>query len=242
MLIGWMMLLTGVAIAWIAGYLRPYPGLTFIEHPWRAGAIAMLLAGMIVAYDRWLKRTPLGPVAMGSCRALNLLLGMSTASRVWCNGPPWSLHYEPAQLLIAGGMGVYVAGITWFARTEARDSNRVQLSAALAVMVAGLALVASYAWIGNAAHFPRGASQAIAQMRIMWPLLIMLIGVTIVRRAAMAVQRPIPSRVQQAVKTAILSIILLDAAIAMLVGPVYAVGVLLLLAPTLLLARWVYST
>ena len=33
----------------------------------------------VVAYDGVLKNTPLGPVAMGSCRTLNVLLGMSAA-------------------------------------------------------------------------------------------------------------------------------------------------------------------
>ena len=31
----------------------------------------------ILLYDAWLKRTPLGPLAMGACRMLNVLLGMS---------------------------------------------------------------------------------------------------------------------------------------------------------------------
>lgn len=240
--IGWGFLLAGVALAWIAGYLRPDPALTLIALPWRAGVVATLLAVMIVAYDRILKRTPLGPIAMGSCRFFNMLLGMSTASAMWTGGPPWTLYYEGGQLLIAGGLGVYVAGVTWFARTEAKESNSLQLVGAIGVMVAGVAMMATYVWIASEAHFPNTVSPALAQMRTMWPVLLLLIMVTIVRRAMMAVQRPIPSRVQATVKTAILSIILFDAAIAMLAGPMYAIGVLVLLAPTLLLGRWVYST
>jgi hypothetical protein len=45
------------------------------------------------------------------------------------------------------------------------------------------------------------------------------------------------------VKSAIVSLIVLDAAVCFLMsGPYAALGVLLLLAPMLLLGRWVYST
>jgi 4-hydroxybenzoate polyprenyltransferase len=180
---------------------------------------------------------------MGGCRFLNLLLGMSTASVLWCGGPAWALYYEPGQLLIASGLGVYVAGVTWFARTEAHESKSLHLAAAVGVMVAGVAMIAGYAWLPESVkHFPAGGGRALGQMATMWPLLIMLISVTIVRRSLMAVQNPTPQRVQQAVKLAIMSIILIDAAIALLVGPMYAIAVLALLAPALLLGRWVYST
>ena len=44
---------------------------------WPSGALAAGLAGAILLYDRWLKRTALGPVGMGMCRFLNVLLGLS---------------------------------------------------------------------------------------------------------------------------------------------------------------------
>jgi 4-hydroxybenzoate polyprenyltransferase len=239
--IGWALLAVGVVLGAVAGFLPTGDG-SPVALPFRSGVIATLLAIMVVAYDRVLKRTPLGPIAMGSCRFFNLLLGMSTASMVWCGGPAWALHYEPGQLLIAGGLGVYVAGVTWFARTEARESNSLVLVGAIGVMMIGVGMIAGYAWMPRAEHFPTSGSRALGQMATMWPMLIGLISVTIVRRAMMAVQRPTPQRVQQTVKMAILSIILFDAAIALLAGPMYAIGTLVLLAPTLLLGRWVYST
>lgn len=239
--LGWAMLALGVALGWLAGlFLFKNEAIAL---PYRSGVVATLLVAMIVAYNSLLKRTPLGPLAMGSCRFLNLLLGMSTASAYWTSGSAWTFYYSAGQLLLAGGLGVYVAGVTWFARTEADESKSLHLVGALCVLVAGLALIAGYAWMpGNEAHFRPNGPVALAQMRTMWPVLIMLIGVTIIRRAMLAVQRPIPSRVQATVKLAITSIILLDAAIAMLVGPMYAIGVLALLAPTVVLGYWVYST
>jgi hypothetical protein len=52
-----------------------------------------------------------------------------------------------------------------------------------------------------------------------------------------------PRMIQQAVKTCILALIALDAAVvAYVAGPVWAAVVLTLLAPTITLGRWVYST
>ena len=75
-------------------------------------------------------RTPLGPIAMGGCRGLNLLLGMSTAAVAW-HAP----HY-----VIAGGMAIYIAGVTLCARTEAVQSKRLPLAAGVVIMAAGLLL------------------------------------------------------------------------------------------------------
>src|SRR5579872_3523359 len=79
--------------------------------------IAAILAAMILAYDWLLKSTVLGPVAMGCCRSLNIMLGASATYFVW--GRP--------QVLVALAMGIYVAGVTWFARQEATKSKRFQL-------------------------------------------------------------------------------------------------------------------
>ena len=109
--------------------------------PWRAspgasafapGLIGALLAAAIVLYDLGLKRTPLGPVGMGACRMLNVLLGMSVLA-----GP-----FRPEHFLIAGGIGVYVAGIAWLARNETGRCDRRQILAAVLVMAAGIAMLA----------------------------------------------------------------------------------------------------
>ncbi len=179
---------------------------------------------------------------MGACRFFNLLLGMSIAGMIACGGPVWLLRFEYGQLLIAGGIGVYIAGVTWFARTEAKESSQLQLGLGLATMILGLLMLAAYASLPDLqhrdAHFTRVD-------KTMWQLLIVLLGFTVARRAAMAVYLPSPERVQVAVKQAIMSLIVLDAAICLVAGPngpYLAIGVLVLLAPMLLLGRWVYST
>ena len=114
---------------------------------WTSGTIVSLLALAVLLYDRWLKHTPLGPIAMGSCRFLNVLLGMS-AGRL-----PWST----AHWIVALGLGTYIVGVTWFARTEARRSSRPQLIAALLVICGGLGLLASFpSWASPTQFVPLG--------------------------------------------------------------------------------------
>ncbi len=233
--LGWGMLAVGVVLAWLAGFLTG--GEQGAASPWRPGVVATILAACIVAYDAVMKRTPVGPIFMGACRFFNILLGMSAAGYVASGGPVWLLRYEYGQLLIAGGVGVYISGVTWFARTEAKESNRGQLAGGLAVMVAGLVMIGLYPQLPDLPikHF-NGLNP------LMWQLLILLLSFTIFRSAAMAVYDPRPKRVQMSVKTAITSLIVIDAAICMIVGPYFAIGVLALLLPTLLLGQWVYST
>ena len=66
--LGWRLLVLGVALG---------TGAVFFTGQLRPGVVAALLATVILLYDAWLKRTPLGPLAMGACRMLNVLLGMS---------------------------------------------------------------------------------------------------------------------------------------------------------------------
>ena len=97
------------------------------------------LAVLIVLYNAGLKRTPLGPVAMGGCRMLNVLLGMSVLRG------PWRIEHWA----VAAGIGVYIAGVTWFARNDARRSDRRQLIAATLVMLAGVGLVGGLPWLSD---------------------------------------------------------------------------------------------
>src|SRR4029079_14673709 len=95
--------LGGVALAWLAG-LAPQPPAV------GSGVIALVLVPAILLYDAWLKRTPLGPLGMGACRFLNVLLGLSGA------GKPLT----GAGIHLAFAVGLYIVGVTWLARTEAR--------------------------------------------------------------------------------------------------------------------------
>jgi len=100
-----ILLLAGIALGWTAalavGKLLP-------------GIVASLLLACILIYNGLLKTTLLGPPTMGGCRMLNVLLGMSVAGG----------SFAAENWLVAGGIGLYIAGVTWFARTEAERSKR----------------------------------------------------------------------------------------------------------------------
>ena len=201
--------------------------------------IAILLVITIFAYDGAVKSTPLGPIFMGTCRFLNILLGASTA------GAAMGSVYQMPQVWVAGSMGLYVAGVTWFGRQEARQSPRAQLVGA--TIVVNIALLGLAAWITEIT-VPWGL--LIGAPGVANPLSVMflwgMIAVTINRRTFAAISRPTPDRVQPAMGTMLLSIVMLDA---MLIyfklgtpGLVYALVTVALLIPAILLRRWIAIT
>src|SRR6185436_9062725 len=143
---GFGLLVVGIILGAVAGYaVVAREGAPDV--PWRSGAIALLLAGSVLFYDGFLKRTLLGPLGMGLCRFLNVLLGMSVAHIA--PGPSWLLYYRPIELLAAAGIGLYIVGVTWFAKGEAGRSPVLNLLGGMAVMFAGVALVG---WWGSLIH------------------------------------------------------------------------------------------
>jgi 4-hydroxybenzoate polyprenyltransferase len=216
--LGAILILAGMLAAALADLLRA-------DGRWLALPLVIFLVVAIMAYDGWLKRTWAGPVAMGTCRFLNVLLGLSILG----HGPPaWGV-------LLALVVGVYIAGVTWFARTEARVSNRQMLVAAASVILASLFL---------ALAVPALAQQSEPGLRpsLLFPYLLVAFALYLALALVPAVRQPIPGRVQPAIKRAVLGLVLLDALLASaLVG---TLGLLLglLLLPGMVLGRWVYST
>ncbi len=216
--LGWLLLIIGTLLAWLA---VPIGG------DWRPGAVGTVLAGSIVAYNAVLKRTPLGPVGMGACRLLNVLLGMSLAPVAW----------QDQNWLVAGALGTYIAGVTWFARAESARSNRAYLLMATVVLLGGVGLLA---WVPEVTE---NAIPLLRQQPRRWITLIAVLGLLIGFRCFRAIADPSPSRVQVAVRQCLLSLVILDASICFVVwGTPGAIGVLLLLIPTVVLGRWIYST
>jgi hypothetical protein len=217
--IGRTLLILGVIVAYLC--IAVIPSL-------RPGIVASVLALLIYAYDRILKRTPLGPLAMGSCRFLNVLLGMSASTQ------PWTM----ANYLVAGGIGVYIVGITWFARREAVQSSKTHLLGGLITILAGIAMLWSFPRL-----LPQVEQTSILNAQLYWALLWVGIAILIGWRFVRAVMKPTPQFVQSAIKTGILSIIVLDATVAFgMRGCWPTIAILLLLLPAIFLGRWVYST
>ena len=200
----------------------------------RPAVVGLALAAAVWAYDRGLKRSPfLGPAAMGLCRGLNWLLGMTAAGMA--GGRLW---------LVPLGMGLYVAGVTLFARYEADDQSTAtdgtaaaggraadrlgSLGVGAAVMVAGLATAAGPVWRRAGAGLPlRGTPLPPETWLILWSI----IAASVLVRAVPALVAPSPARIQAAVGNAIMSIITLDAVLVLaFCGEQWALVVLMLLA------------
>jgi UbiA prenyltransferase family protein len=192
-------------------------------------AVAAILTGCIFLYDGLLKSTPVGPVVMGACRFLNVMLGASAAP-----GASLAGIWMPPQLHVAAGLGVYITGVTWFARNEAGTSPKAQLAAAMGTINLGFALLVAF--VMNWPGAPERQTQA--------ALALGMIALIINRRLFTALFDPAPAKVQAAVRTMLLSLIMLDASLVFFIqeNQTYAIGVALLLIPATLLGRFLAIT
>lgn len=154
--------------------------------------VAAGLAMAVVLYDAVSKRSPfLGPVNMGACRALNLMLGMTI---------------QPGALQTHAWLGllplVYIAGVTVLSRGEVAGGKRPV--AALALALVGL-VTAAAGWLAlRAPH------------TVIWwaPVLAAALAVRVVPPYWSAWRDPSPGRIRTAVRRGVLSLVLLDAVIA----------------------------
>jgi 4-hydroxybenzoate polyprenyltransferase len=185
--------------------------------------VGVLLSLSIVLYDAWLKRTPLGPLGMGLCRFLNVMLGLHAVA---VPRETWAWH-------LAAIVGLYIVGVTWFARREAEMSRRSQLLTATGVMLAALILALLLpAWWAPSERL---------ELRL-FPYLLVAWGIVIAPPIIRAINRPEPGNVQKAIKRCLMGLIGLDAVLAFAFVGWPALTILLLLAPAMWLGRWVYST
>jgi len=210
---GAVLLATGVLFALLAGVAvgRRGPDGNYLVAP----VLACSIVVAIFLYDGWLKRTPLGPVAMGLCRFLNVLLAVSVSgSLLW----PKGAH-------LAFVVGLYIIGVTWFARTEARLSNQWSLGGAFGVMLFALALALPLPL------YPRVVSSPV------FPYLLVALGVGVSLPVSQAVAVPTPDRVQAGVKRALMALVLLDATLATALAGTVGLIILVLMGPSLYLNR-----
>jgi 4-hydroxybenzoate polyprenyltransferase len=225
--LGWGLLASGVAFAALAGL----SGDGFLVAP-------VLVAGLIVAavllYDGWMKSTFLGPVSMGLCRFLNVLLGLTIAP----DGiPVWGF-------LLALVVGVYIVGVTWFARKEARISKQLELAAGALLMLTALPLALFLPVLGRQlARGQPGSTWTMGELgHVLFPYLLVAFGFYVGIPAAAAIRNPGPRQVQDAVKRAVLGLIVFDAVLATSLAGTAGLLLLVLLPPSLWLGKWVYST
>lgn len=179
-----------------------------------SGAVAAAIGVTALLYDGYAKTHPvLGPIAMGMCRALNLLLGVTLVPAALAE--VWAIAFLPL---------AHVAALTALSRGEVHGGRRVFPALALA---SGLLVAAVLAALGVA--------------RADWPAAAFVLSYAAVVGPpyARALRRPRDARaVHAAVKAGVLALVALDAAlVAVFAHALHGALVLLLLPASLALAR-----
>lgn len=180
-MLGVALLAVGVGAAYL---YRPYSG-------W----LALIIAGLAVFYDRFGKHNALfGPLNMGLCRGVNLLLGLSAAGLLAVK-VLWPVGLVPV---------VYIAAVTMVSRGEVHGGSRSTMYSAVIMflLVSGIQLVVA----NQVGTLPLTIGfVALHLLLLMRPLLA-------------AVQNPVGPTIGKAVKAGVLSLIVMDAAWAALSG------------------------
>ena len=198
--LGAFLLLSGIAAAFTIAAL--------------SGIIAILIAFFALLYNKYAKHHSfLGPLNMGLCRGLNLLLGVSiiaSALHEW-----YFLGLIPL---------IYIFSITMISQGEVHGSNRNKLYAGAFLY---LLVISSMLYLS----FNKG--QLIIALFFIIPFAWMIF-----RPLFIAIKEPLGKNIGKAVKAGVISLILMDAAWSAVFGsPVAAICIALLLPLSLWLAK-----
>ena len=238
------LMMGGILLAGLAGWVTNFnPSVDNLIPFWRPGVIAVILALLIFLYDGPLKRTAVAPLLMGGCRSLNILLGASTFAGRQVAAQPGSVTFLGMPIIvwwIALAIGILITGATLLGRKEAIENQP-----RMPLVLAGVLVLVGLAGLAFVVYCPTSSFEIQEQQKNVFPLFIGLISLTITRRVVEAVFTAKPKKIRLGVISILRSLIIFDAAICYLAAPGqiwYALVVLSLLVPSILLARWVPAT
>lgn len=186
--------------------------------------VALLLACTIVLYDAKGKRIEyVGSANMGACRFLNVVLGATGASGAAAfQLETWLWFVLPAAFLVF----LYISAVTLLATGEVWGGNRIISSlvfGSVAVVIGGVL------WLGF--------SDRLVEPVYSFPFLAVF-AVATLGVIGRVVKEPAAPNIRVAIKTCVLSLLLLDAAIAAGAGGIgFGIGVAALIIPALYAAR-----
>lgn len=191
--LGSILLLTGIIAAAFVSLL--------------SGLLALSIAVAALIYNRWSKHHSIaGPLNMGLCRGLNLLLGVSivgSAVSQW-----WLIAIIPI---------IYIAAITMISRGEVHGGSKRTLyfAAVLYGLVVAAILILSFT------------------RNMFWLTFIFLIpfGWMIFSALTKAIHNPAPQNIGKAVKAGVIALVLMNAAWAVAFGAIILALVIVLLLP-----------
>jgi len=169
--------------------------------------VALSIAIAAVLYDKWGKHHSfLGPLNMGLCRGLNLLLGMSIFPEVLL--AYWPISFVPV---------IYIAAITMISRGEVHGGKKTTLFAAIVFYFIVIASILATA-IGNGSLVYAIGFVVLFVALIFPPLL-------------KALKEPRGPLIGKAVKAGVIALIAMNASWAAAFGAFYFALLILLLLP-----------
>lgn len=199
LIFGLTLMVTGVASGFVVSDLSGY--------------LALALASSILLYDVIAKHHVFfGPLIMGLCRGLNLVLGMSLLGELSL----WWMAFIPV---------LYIGAITLVSRGEVEGSNRRHIAMAFMMYLLVLLFLAGLRIYGG------------GSLIYVVPFLL-LFAIMILVPLWRAYKDNTPGNIKKAVKAGVISLILLDACIAVIfAGWTAGLSVVLLLPASIFLAR-----
>jgi 4-hydroxybenzoate polyprenyltransferase len=201
--LGITLLVAGVAFAFLVSVL--------------SGTLALVIAVAALVYNRWTKHHAFaGPLNMGLCRGLNLLLGLSIIGEQLKEY--WYLGIVPV---------VYIAAITMVSQGEVYGGKRATLYVAAFFYLLAMAgiLVVSVA---------RDQFVTTLGFIILWALMVFM-------PLRNAIRQPVGKMLGKAVKAGVLALILMNAAWAAAFGVTYLALIIILLLPLSILMAKVFA-
>jgi 4-hydroxybenzoate polyprenyltransferase len=172
-----------------------------------SGFIACMIAAAALVYNKWGKHHSIaGPLNMGLCRGLNLLLGISILP--WAVQNWWALALVPI---------MYIASITMISRGEVHGGKKATLYAASMLYF----LVISFIL-----YFSHTQGKLVYAVIFIVPFAWMIF-----RPLLQAIRQPVGKNIGMAVKAGVLALILMDAAWAAAFGSLLAAMAILVLLP-----------
>ena len=202
---GTLLLLMGIASAALSNTHDQFPASVII---------AAIIAIAAVVYDKWTKHNQFfGPLNMGICRGLNLLLGMS----IYPATIPfyWFIPFVPV---------IYIFAITMISRGEVHGGKKttMYIAAVLYAMVIAAILIVAYQSENLLQTLP----------------FIVFFSFMIFAPLLKAIEKPEGPRIGKAVKSGVISLIIMNAAWAAAFGDLSLALIILFLLPvSILLAR-----
>ena len=166
--------------------------------------VALAIAACVLLYDGWGKRhAAVAPLNMAMCRALNLLLGVAAVPAALAGA--WPIAAVPL---------LYIYAVTAISRGEVHGGSRRAAASALMVLLASLAMLLLIV--------SRAGDRAIPAL-----ILVAAVAWRVVPAFIAARRQPEAATIRTAVKRGVLSLVLLDAALAAaFAGPIYAAAIL----------------